>query len=144
MSAPTIHRLHGHQTRPTSRRVGVPVEQGATIVDALLANGRRCPNDAAMHHRSSGDLWETTTWAEYLLGVRQVAGGRRALLIPRPPGRPSSSLFRQRPRAAGYGHNLDRRVAPDRPPLDDSTFRRQGRAPAEDLRHGPPEATQCG
>jgi len=56
--------------------VGVPPEQGVTILDALMSNARRRPGSPAMRHRpAGGDEWEVVTWAEYLLAARQVAGG---------------------------------------------------------------------
>ena len=61
------------------RSVGVAPEQGATIVDAFIANGRRHPHRPAMRRcpdeRSTAGEWEAITWAEYLLAARQVAGG---------------------------------------------------------------------
>jgi len=61
------------------RSVGVAPEQGATIVDAFIANGRRHPDRPAMRHcpdeRSTAGEWKATTWAEYLLAATQIAGG---------------------------------------------------------------------
>jgi long-chain acyl-CoA synthetase len=48
-----------------------------------------------MRHRTSGGLWETTTWAEYLLGVRQVAGGLAELGLK--PGSRVAILSANRP-----------------------------------------------
>jgi len=72
------------------RWVGVPAEQGATIVEAFLANGRRVPDLPAMRrclgeHGASGADWEVLTWADYLLAASQVAGGLAELGIE--PGR---------------------------------------------------------
>jgi long-chain acyl-CoA synthetase len=57
----------------------VPAEQGTTIVEALLANGRRVPDRPAMRHCPSehpavGE-WDAVTWADYGLAASQVAGG---------------------------------------------------------------------
>lgn len=61
------------------RSAGVPPEQGATIVDAFIRNGRSHPDRPAIRHCSGERLspgeWEVITWAEYLLAARQVAGG---------------------------------------------------------------------
>ena len=69
----------GHRGGIERRSAGVPPEQGATIVDALIRNGQRHPDRAAMRHCSGERLtpgeWEVMTWAEYLLAARQVAGG---------------------------------------------------------------------
>ncbi len=69
------------------RAVGVPPEQGDTILDALVANARRRPDSPAMRYqpqgRAAGDQWNVVTWAEYLLTARQVAGGLAELgLVP--------------------------------------------------------------
>jgi len=57
----------------------VPAEQGATIIEALAANGERLADRAAMRYcpagRSIGDERKVVSWGEYLLGARQVAGG---------------------------------------------------------------------
>lgn len=54
-------------------------EQGATIVHALVANGRTRPDAPAMRSREAGQPatapWNVVTWSEYLLRVRRVAGG---------------------------------------------------------------------
>ena len=68
-----------HVVGSEKRAVGVPAEQGATIVDALIANGRRRPDRPAMRRcpgeRPTPGEWDVTTWAEYLLAARQVGGG---------------------------------------------------------------------
>jgi long-chain acyl-CoA synthetase len=69
------------------RVVGVPPEQGDTILEALVANARRRPDSPAMRYRPSerttGGQWQVVTWAEYLLRARQVAGGLAELgLVP--------------------------------------------------------------
>jgi len=62
-----------------NRAVGVPAEQGATIVDAFMANGQRHPDRPAMWHcpgeHSTPGAWDVITWAEYLLAARQIGGG---------------------------------------------------------------------
>jgi long-chain acyl-CoA synthetase len=69
----------GHRVKTGRRSVGVPAEQGATIVDALTANGGRLPDRPAMRHcpveRPTQGEWRILTWAEYLLAARQIAGG---------------------------------------------------------------------
>ena len=63
-------------TPNTDRRsVGVPAEQGDTIVDALIANGERIPDRPAMRHCPPDEDWKMITWSEYLLAARQIAGG---------------------------------------------------------------------
>jgi len=61
------------------RPVGVPAEQGHTIVAALTSNARRLPDRPAMRHlpaeRTTQGEWGVVTWAEYLLAARQIAGG---------------------------------------------------------------------
>ena len=68
-----------HVVGSEKRAVGVPVEQGATIVDAFIANGQRHPDRPAMWRcpgeRSTPGAWDVTTWAEYLLAARQTGGG---------------------------------------------------------------------
>lgn len=75
MSVITTHRPLHQSSRHLARRQGVPPEQGGTIVDALVANGTRQPDRAAMRYRASGGGWDVITWGEYLLAVRQVAAG---------------------------------------------------------------------
>ena len=69
--------LHRHEAETPAG--GVPASQGPTIVDALIANGARCPDRPAMRHRGAGRPpgadWEVITWAEYLLAARQIAAG---------------------------------------------------------------------
>ena len=81
---------HGLPVKPAKRSVGVPAEQGDTIVDALTANGRRLPDRPAMRHcpaeRPTQVDWKVLTWAEYLLAARQIAGGLADLGID-PGGR---------------------------------------------------------
>ena len=57
--------------------MGVPAGQGATIVDALIANGHLHPDRPAMRYRTveHRDDWEVVTWSQYLIAARQVAGG---------------------------------------------------------------------
>ncbi len=77
----TVLSLLRHRSRPAPRDrvpVGVPVHQGATIVDALRSNARRHPDHPAMRHARhdhSAAEWDVLTWADYLLAVRQVAAG---------------------------------------------------------------------
>ena len=74
MRATAVRSLLGQREEAVHRSVGVPAEQGATIVDALIANGTRCPDSPAMRHRSeSRGEWEIITWGEYLRAARQVA-----------------------------------------------------------------------
>lgn len=77
MTALLHNRIHLAGTE--KRSVGVPVEQGATIVDALIANGHRHPYRPAMRRcpdeRSTAGEWEAITWAEYLAAATQIAGG---------------------------------------------------------------------
>jgi long-chain acyl-CoA synthetase len=69
----------GNPVKTGRRTIGVPAEQGATIVEALIANGRRLPDRPAMRHcpaeRPTQGEWKVLTWAEYLLAARQIAGG---------------------------------------------------------------------
>ena len=71
------NRIHLAGTEKKS--VGVPAEQGATIVDAFIANGQRHPGRPAMRRgpdeRFTAGEWEALTWSEYLLAATQVAGG---------------------------------------------------------------------
>jgi len=57
----------------------VPAEQGATIVDALKANGQRYPDRPAMRRcpdeGSTARDWEAITWGEYLAAATQIAAG---------------------------------------------------------------------
>lgn len=62
---------HGDSLRVT----GVRPEQGETIVQALMADGARLPLRPAMRWRIPKGDWGTISWSEYLLAVRQVAGG---------------------------------------------------------------------
>jgi len=76
------HHLRRHEvTEP--RSIGVPAEQGATIVEALIVNGRLRPDSPAMRRcsseRATAKDWEVLTWAEYLQAVRQVACGLEML-----------------------------------------------------------------
>jgi long-chain acyl-CoA synthetase len=68
-----------HLAGTEKKSVGVPAEQGATIVDAFIANGQRHPGRPAMRRgpdeRSTAGGWEALTWSEYLLAATQVAGG---------------------------------------------------------------------
>ena len=67
------------QATPSKGPVGVGAGQGATIVEALAANGQSRPDRPAMRYCPSGHTvegeWQVVSWAEYLLGARQVAGG---------------------------------------------------------------------
>ena len=81
--------------RLATRRIGVPPEQGATIVDALVANGTRHPERTAMRHREASGEWMSTTWGQYLLGVRQVAAGLAELGVA--PGERVAILGANRP-----------------------------------------------
>ncbi|MGO8875019.1 MAG: AMP-dependent synthetase/ligase [Acidimicrobiales bacterium] len=78
--AGTVVRERFEHLRGTERRqIGVPPEQGGTIVHALLTNGKRHADLPAMRYRPAGQAtgkpWEVVTWGEYLLAARQVAGG---------------------------------------------------------------------
>ena len=75
-----------HVDRSDRRPPGVPAGQGATIVDAILENGRRLPGLPAMRHcpgehRAAAADWEVLTWADYLRAASQVAGGLAELGI---------------------------------------------------------------
>ncbi|HLN05485.1 MAG TPA: long-chain fatty acid--CoA ligase [Acidimicrobiales bacterium] len=72
-----VRRHRGDSAGIEKRSVGVPAEQGSTIVDALIANGVRHPDRPAMRHCSAErpTEWEVLTWADYLLAARQIAGG---------------------------------------------------------------------
>ena len=65
----------------------MPAEQGETIVDALIANGRRLADRPAMRHcpveRPTQGEWKALTWGEYLLAARQIAGGLAELGVAR-------------------------------------------------------------
>lgn len=81
------HLRRPQPARPAS--VGVPAEQGRTVVDALRANGRRLSSRPAMWHARfshSASEWEMITWSDYLLAVRQVAAGLAELGL-QPGGR---------------------------------------------------------
>ena len=58
--------------------VGVPAEQGATILEALASNASRRPDVAAMRSRGSGGSWEVSTWSEYQLEVAKLSAGLAA------------------------------------------------------------------
>jgi len=76
MRATAVRSLLGQREEAEHRSVGVPAAQGATIVDALIANGTRCPDSPAMRYRPEGRAtgeWEIVTWGEYLRAARQVA-----------------------------------------------------------------------
>jgi long-chain acyl-CoA synthetase len=82
-----LRLTRGLPTTTAGRSIGVPAEQGATIVDALIANGRRIPDRPAMLQRTAeepteGD-WKALTWGEYLLAARQIAGGLAELGVER-------------------------------------------------------------
>src|SRR5450759_3660649 len=73
-------RNRAHLAGTKTRSVGVPAQQGATIVDAFIANGqrhasrqamKRCPDD-----RSTTGEWEAITWGEYVGAATRVSGGR--------------------------------------------------------------------
>lgn len=61
------------ETKPGSaeHRPGV---QAATIVEALRANGRECPDQPAMRRRV-GSSWEVITWGEYNTAVSELVAG---------------------------------------------------------------------
>ena len=69
------------------RSIGVPPEQGDTVVDALIANGQRIPDRPAMRHcaaeRPTEGEWKAVTWAEYLLAAREIAAGLAELGVGR-------------------------------------------------------------
>ena len=60
-------------SRPTT--TGVPAGQGATVVDALVANATRVPDRTAMRWRDLTGEWRRITWAEYHQAAREVAAG---------------------------------------------------------------------
>jgi long-chain acyl-CoA synthetase len=77
MDVLTVRRGLGNTA--ARRSVGVPPEQGATIVDALISNGKWRPDRPAMRRYptdgSPTGEWDVLTWADYLLRARQVAAG---------------------------------------------------------------------
>ncbi len=79
MSVMTLRHFQADPAGRTERSLGVPAHQGATIVEALLANGRRRPDNPAMRRcppdRATSGEWETLTWADYLLAAREIAAG---------------------------------------------------------------------
>ncbi len=85
-------RLPGAE-RPA--RVGVPPEQGATIVEALASNASRRAGSPAMRNRSAGGDWEVITWSDYQLQVSRVAAGLAALGVE--PGERVAILSANRP-----------------------------------------------
>jgi len=72
-----LSRLGGGRPQPP-RRIGVPPDQGDSVVAALMANGRRRPATPAMWRRRR-DGWESITWSDYARRVQQVAAGLTAL-----------------------------------------------------------------
>ena len=83
----TVRDRLGHLRKTESRRIGVPDSQGATIVQALVANGERCPDVPAMRHRSAAlsrqGEWDIVSWGEYLRAVEQIAAGLAKLGVQR-------------------------------------------------------------
>jgi len=88
MGVGTLHDLREGPGRPgnvddpagTEKQVGVPVGQGATIVEAFVANGRRVPDLPALRRcpgerGASAEDWEVLTWADYQSAACQVAAG---------------------------------------------------------------------
>ncbi|MGD0082163.1 MAG: long-chain fatty acid--CoA ligase [Acidimicrobiales bacterium] len=79
MSVMTVRHNRRDPAGTEKRSVGVPARQGATIVHALIANGRRHPDRPAMRHcpgdHPTSAEWEVLTWADYLLAARQIAAG---------------------------------------------------------------------
>ena len=65
--------------------VAMSREKRTTIIEALTANGTSRPDSVAMRYcpggRSVEDDWQVLSWADYLLGARQVAGGLAELGI---------------------------------------------------------------
>ena len=74
---------------------GLAERQGDTIVSALVANGTLRSDRPAMRYRNASGRWEIITWAEYLLAVRQVAGGLAELGLE--PGARAAILAGNRP-----------------------------------------------
>ena len=79
MSVTAVRKNQDPSLQGEKRSIGVPPEQGDTIVDALFANVSRYPDRPAMRRHppdgpTSGE-WEVVTWAEYLLAARRIAGG---------------------------------------------------------------------
>jgi long-chain acyl-CoA synthetase len=77
MTVAAVRQKLDHHHRSEPRQVGVPAGQGATIVDALIANGHLHPDRPAMRYRAAEhrDEWEIVTWRQYLVAARQVAEG---------------------------------------------------------------------
>ncbi len=67
--------------------------RGATIVEALRANGRDLAGKAAMSRRVDG-RWEVVTWADYLKGVTELVGGLAVLGLE--PGERAAILSNNR------------------------------------------------
>ena len=67
--------------------------RGATIVEALRANGRELAGQAAMSRRVDGG-WEVITWADYLKGVTELVGGLAVLGLE--PGERAAILSNNR------------------------------------------------
>ena len=84
MSVITVRKSQDQSLQGEKRSIGVPPEQGETIVDALFANASRHPDRPAMRRhpadRPTSGEWEVVTWAEYLLAARRIAGGRTKTL----------------------------------------------------------------
>ena len=70
-------RLPGGSRPPAE--IGVPVEQGATIVEALASNAARRPQAPAMRNRGAGGSWEVSTWSDYQLQVAGISAGLAAV-----------------------------------------------------------------
>lgn len=85
MSVSAARKSQDQYLQSEGRSIGVPPEQGDTIVDALFANALRHPDRPAMrHHPADGPAsgaWEVVTWAEYLLAARRIAGGLAELEV---------------------------------------------------------------
>ncbi|HET9078237.1 MAG TPA: long-chain fatty acid--CoA ligase [Acidimicrobiales bacterium] len=95
-SAPTIPIPRVRPARPPAPAVlGVPVEQGSTLIEAMASNAARRPDQPAMRARGSGGNWEITTWSDYQRGAREIAAGLAALGVE--PGQRVAVLSGNRP-----------------------------------------------
>ena len=83
------------KTREAAPEAAAPrVEvRGATIVEALRANGRDLAGKAAMSRRVDG-RWEVITWADYLASVTELVGGLAVLGVD--PGERAAILSNNR------------------------------------------------
>ena len=70
-----LDRVRRPLSPPRPASTGVPSGQGATVVDALIANATRVPDRTAMRWRDESGEWRNITWAEYQRAAREIAAG---------------------------------------------------------------------